>query len=187
MDKRICFLYTETTGLHQTHEPVSKKNLYTCARMVTMNYVIGTYGITGFVEELKIRHIIKPRCMYIPESTVKFHGITQDTAIAKGIDPVDVLTELKENLKNVHVIVSHNIDFHIKTVLAEAVKYNIQMPDLSKYIIIDTISFFHDYDYIKLSDLATKLAIKKIPDANIEIIMVVFFKLYEKFKKQTLN
>ena len=184
MDKRICFIYTETTGLHQTHEPVSKKNLHSYARMVTINYIIGTYNSTGFVEELKIRHIIKPRCMYIPESTVKFHGITQAIATAQGIDPSDVLTELKANLKNVHIIVSHNIDFHLKTILAESVKYNIQMPDLSKYIIIDTISFFHDYGYIKLSELANKLAIKKKPDANVEIIMIVFFKLYEKFKKQ---
>ena len=41
MHKRICFLYTETTGLHQSNYPVSKKKLYTFARMVSINYIIG--------------------------------------------------------------------------------------------------------------------------------------------------
>ena len=43
MDKRICFLYTETTGLHQTNETITKKNLFCFARLVVLNYEIGVY------------------------------------------------------------------------------------------------------------------------------------------------
>ena len=39
--KRICFLYTETNGLHKSNDDVEKKNLYYYARLVTLNYEIG--------------------------------------------------------------------------------------------------------------------------------------------------
>jgi hypothetical protein len=43
MYKRLCFIYTETTGLHQTNKDVSKKELFNYARMVTLNYIIGYF------------------------------------------------------------------------------------------------------------------------------------------------
>lgn len=185
MYKRICFLYTETTGLHQTNYPVSKKKLYTFARMVSLNYIIGYLKDNEFVQEKKVRKIVKPRCMYIPEETVEYHGITQEIAKSQGIDPELIINELKEDFKTVDIVVSHNIDFHVKTIQAEAVKYNISL-DFSNFIIVDTISFYHSYGFAKLKELAAKLSIKDIPesnDNNVELIKNVFFKLYIKFQK----
>ncbi len=185
MYKRICFLYTETTGLHQTNEDVSKKKLFSYARMVTLNYQIGYVKDGEFVQELSVKQIVKPRCMHIPEETICFHGITQEIANSKGVDPEELVRKLKDDLKSVNIIVSHNIDFHLKTILAEALRYNIQI-DFNNYIIIDTISFSHDYGFLKLKDLAIKLGIKNIKetnDANLELITSVFFKLYKKFQK----
>ena len=34
MTRRICYLYTETNGLHELDENVSKKNLFGFARLV---------------------------------------------------------------------------------------------------------------------------------------------------------
>jgi len=185
MYKRICFIYTETTGLHQTTENVSKKKLFEFARMVSLNYEIGTIKNNEFVQEIKTRKIVKPRSMVIPEQTIKFHGITQVIANQIGTDPEDIINQFKTEIKNVDIIVSHNVDFHLKTILAEAVRYNINL-DLSGFVIVDTISFYHNYEYIKLKDLGTKLSIKNISESNennVELIKNIFLKLYVKFKK----
>ena len=185
MYKRICFIYTETTGLHHTNEPVSKKKLFEFARMVSLNYEIGFVKNNEFIQEIKVRQIVKPRCMVIPEETIGFHGITQQIANKKGKDPEELISQFKTDLKNVDIIVSHNVDFHLKTILSESVRYNINL-DFSNYVIVDTINFYHSYGFIKLKDLATKLSLKNIPesnDNNVELIKNVFLKLYVKFKK----
>lgn len=185
MYKRICFLYTETTGLHQSNYPVSKKKLYTFARMVSLNYEIGYLKDNEFIQEKKVRKIIKPRCMYIPEETIEYHGITQEIANKKGIDPEVVINELKDDLKTVDIVISHSIDFHLKTILAEAVRYNISL-DFNNYVIVDTINFYHSYGFLKLKELGAKLSIKNIPESNennVELIKNVFLKLYVKFAK----
>jgi DNA polymerase III epsilon subunit-like protein len=185
MDKRICFLYTETNGLHKTNDEITKKNLFSFARLVVLNYEIGVVTNDEYIQEKKVKFIIKPRCMIIPDETVEYHGITQDKANAKGKDPEEVLNIFKTDLKNVDILVSHSVDFHLKTVLAESLKYNISI-DFNKIIIIDTISFYHSFGFIKLKDLALKLKIKDIPENNknnVELIKNIFFKLYSKFKK----
>lgn len=184
MYKRICFLYTETTGLHQTQEDVNKKKLFCYARMVTLNYEIGYYKDGEFVQEKKVRQIVKPRCMNIPEETIAYHGITQKRANKNGIDPEELILAFKNDIKFVDIIVSHNVDFHFKTILAEALRYNILL-DLNNYIVIDTISFFHNYGFIKLKDLAEKLSIKNIQEKskyNVDLIRDIFLKLYTNFE-----
>jgi len=182
MYKRICFIYTETTGLHQTNKDVSKKELFNYARMVSLNYIIGYYKDKEFVEEKRVRSIVKPRAMYIPKETEQYHGISQEYALANGIDPSIIIKKLKDDIMDVNVMVSHNVDFHLRTILAEAVRYNIML-DFSSYLIIDTINFHHTDNYIKLKDLVTKLKLKTSSDDTVENIKNVFFKLYKKFEK----
>lgn len=183
MEKKICVIYTETTGLHQTTKDVSKKELFNFARLVVLNYEIGYVQGKLFVQEKKVRMIVRPRNMVIPKDTEQFHGITQEYAMENGTDPMEIINTFKTDIKKVNVIVSHNIEFHLKTILAEAVRYNI-MIDFADYIIIDTISFYHDYGFIKLKDLAIKLfANKQIPEDKVEMIKMVFLKLYKKFEK----
>lgn len=189
MTKKILVLHTETTGLHENEsESVSKKNLYTFARLVKLSYHINTYD--GNFENVvpTISRIIKPHTININNST-KYHNITQDDAIANGIDIYTVLNEFISHLKICHVIVSHNINFHLKTILAEAVRFNIVI-DVSKYTIIDTNTFFHNYDIntkefsqgnITLDGLAKKLKIKITTD-KLELINLVFTKLYKQYE-----
>jgi DNA polymerase III epsilon subunit-like protein len=182
MDKQICFIYTETNGLHKTDESVSKKKLYCFARMVCLNYEIGYFKNNEFIQEKKVRFIVKPRCMTITDETTAFHGITQQVANDTGSDIEYILKSFKEDIKSVDVIVSHNIDFHLRTILAEAVKYNFLI-DFKNYIIIDTLSFYHNYGYLKLKELAKKLKITDDLDNNLELIKNVFLKLYVKYQK----
>jgi hypothetical protein len=84
------------------------------------------------------------------------------------------------DLKKVDYIITHNVDFHLKTVIAEYVRYNIP-PEFFKYKIIDIVSFNHNYKYPKLKDLAENLKIKNITKkTNLELIFSIFFKLIKK-------
>lgn len=188
MHKNICFIYTETTGLHKTDEEITKKNLFNFARLVVLNYELGHYKDDTYIQDKQVRVIIKPNCFIIPDETFVFHGITQKYANKKGKDLEETLLTFKNDLKNVDVIVSHNINFHLKTIIAETYKCNIQL-DFNNFIIIDTINFYHTYDFIKLITLAQKLSIKNILEdtPKIDIIRVVFFKLYKKFKKSCIT
>ena len=181
MNKRICVLYTETNGLHKTNDDITKKNLFCFARLVVLNYEIGIIEDGYYTQEKLIRQIIKPRCMIIHEETIQYHGITQEIAEQEGMDPEQALIIFKNDIKNVDIIISHNVKFHFNTIIAESLKYNLPI-DFNEKIIIDTVSFYHDYGYIKLKDLAQKLKIKEISKNNIELIRTVFFKLYSKFK-----
>jgi hypothetical protein len=58
MDKRICFLYTETNGLHKTSDDITKKNLFNFARLVVLNYEIGTVNNGEYTVEQNIKQII---------------------------------------------------------------------------------------------------------------------------------
>ena len=186
--KKICFLYTETTGLHNSYKPVSKKELYNLARMVSLNYEIGYLEDSTYIQEKAVRIIAKPRTMFIPKETEVFHNISQELALKEGTDPEEIIHTLKNDLEEykVSILVSHNVDFHLKTILGEVVRYNVIL-DVSKYIIIDTVSFYHSYGMIKLKELATKLKVKDIPENTSEypeLIRNVFFKLYKKFTKE---
>ena len=183
MPNRLCIIHTETNGLHKINENVSKKNLYNFSRLVVLNYEIGYIENNEYIIEKTERIIIKPNCMYINENTIKYHGITQEYALENGIEPSIAIKKFIEDIKQTNIIISHNINFHLRTILAEAVRYNIQI-NLISYIIIDTISFFHNFGFIKMKDLADKLMIKEINEKNnIELIRDIFFRLYYKFEK----
>ena len=180
--RKFCILYTETNGLHTTNDDVSKKNLYSFARLVSLNYEIGYRENNKFVSIKKVRSIIKPRCMYINEDSSKIHNITMEIADKEGLEIESVLDNFLKDLSDVTIIISHNIEFHLKTVIAEMVRYNKSF-NFSNYILIDTISFFHTYSFPKLKFLFDQLIKKKKETSNIEMIKQCFMKLYNDYEK----
>ena len=182
MTKKICMLYTQTNGLHDTCDNVSKKNLYAFARLVVINYEIGYRSNNTFISEKKVRKIVKPNCMFINDNSIAFHGITNEIANNEGEDIINILNGFINDLEKGCVIVSHNVEFHINTLLAEYVRYNIKI-NLNNYIIIDTISFYHTLSFPKLNILYKYL----FPDNNENIdnltkIKNCFLKLYNDFE-----
>ena len=180
---KLCFFHTDTNNLHQTNDDVSKKNLYCFARLVKLSYEIGYMKNNKFISEKKVEQIVKPRAMHISDEAINIHGITQKEAEEKGIDPEIIMNQFKDDIKKVNFIISHSIDFHLKTLIAEALRYNI-MIDYNKYIIIDTMSFYHSHEYIKLKVLNKKLLNDKTNN-NIDMIRNIFFKLYNDYKTNT--
>ena len=186
MTNKVCIIYTETNGLHKTNENVSKKNLYAFARLVVLNYIIGYRNQNKeFIIEQNIRKIIKPRCMYI--NNTDFHGITNDIANTNGIEIENVLNEFNNDIKDINIIISHNIDFHLKTLLAEYVRYNIKI-NITNKIIIDTISFYHKLDFPKLIVLYSELFPKnKKKKDNLTKIKECFLELYNQYEQSIIN
>jgi DNA polymerase III epsilon subunit-like protein len=183
MTKTICFLYTSTNGLHLTNNIINKKNLYLFARPVMIQYIIGTVKDNLFTEIKNIKMICKPRCMHISDESISYHGITNEYALTNGIDPEECINTFLNDIKKIDIIISHNLNFHLKTIIAEALKYNINI-DFTKYILIDTINFHHNYNFINLENLAINLRIKEIDNkSKLELTRDVFFKLYSKYIK----
>lgn len=185
MTKLICFLYTETNGLHNTNDDVSKKNIFEFGRLVTLNYIIGKREGDTFIEIKKVREILKPKCINFNEEAVKIHGITQKKADKKGVDNCVVMNNLLRDLEKVSVIVSHNLPFHIKTLQVECFRTCTYI-NFDKYILIDTVNFFHKYEFLKLKDLSKKVLGKSYTDKkqkfNTTIIKEIFLELYSQYE-----
>jgi len=183
MTKKICFIHTETTGLHELmNDKVYKKNLFGFARMVSFSWIIATKE-DGIIK--KEQFIIKPRCLHIPEDCVKFHGISQEIALDKGTEIEDVLVKFTTDLNGVDIISSHGLEFHLKTVQAELVRYN-RAIDFNKFLLIDTNSFNHNISPSTLINISEVYLKKKIKDKKdiINIISELFFKLYNDYETQ---
>jgi DNA polymerase III epsilon subunit-like protein len=180
MTKKVCFIHTDTTGLHEiTGEKITKKNLYGFARMVTLSWIIAYKKDDEYIVEKKQRYIIKPRCMHIPESTVQYHGITQEIAENKGVDIEYVFDEFAKDIAQVRIIISHSLEFHMNTIQSELVRYNKPI-NFSKYLLIDINSFNHAITPATLTNIYTKICNKNIEKKSktIDAICELFFKLY---------
>ena len=187
MSKKICILYTCTNGLHSTEEKVSKKNMYAIARLISLTYSIGYYDndTNKYIEEKKVSKILKPKSIHFNKEAQSFHKITLDRAIKEGIDNKEIMEEFKNDLKDVKIIISHSLEFHIKSIQAECFRSCVCI-EFNKFILIDTMSFQHNYSFPKLVDLESKLKLKKADD-NINKIANIFGSLYLTYKKELVS
>jgi hypothetical protein len=175
---QICFIYTDTNGLHKSNDFVCTKKLYKYARLIAIHYIIGEYNST-FTQIMNKSIILKPKTINFDQTAMKFHKITYEDAINKGIDNVKAIQELKNDLKNVNIIVGHSLPFHIKAIQVECFRTAIDI-NFNKFINIDMMSFAHKLDYPKLKDLVIKYNINKELN-QIEQYRDLFFVLYKEY------
>ena len=174
--KKICFVYTDTNGLHNTDENVSTKNLYNFARLIALYYSIGTYENGVYTEIKRCSKIIKPDTINFNNVAIKIHNITMERAKTEGILNTIVISDFKEDLKDVEVIVSHSLPFYLKSIQVECFRSAINI-DFSKFILIDTLTFRHSYSFPKLNVLVKNLKLNNI--SQLDNIIQVFIKLYD--------
>ena len=190
MPRLVCFIYTQTNGLHQSNEYVSKKNMFEFARPVSLSYIIGYKQGKEFTVTKKESFIFKPDCLTISEESEKIHNISYEMAEKEGVSPEEIMNTLKKDLKNISVIVSHNLPFHIKALQVECFRNCVSI-DFSNYILIDTINFHHKLEFPKLKDLAKEILKKDYSDKkssyNLTLIKKCFLKLYSKYEKSILS
>jgi len=164
--------------------------MFEFARPVSLHYIIGYRQGNEFNEIKKEQFIFKPDCLTISKESIKIHKITLDKAEKKGIPPCDIMNTLKTDLKNVSVIVSHNLSFHIKALQVECFRNCVNI-EFGNHILIDTINFDHDLEYPKLKSLAKIVLKKDYSDKkqsyNLQIIKKCFLKLYDQYEKSILS
>ena len=177
---KICFLYTDTNGLHKTNDYVSTKNLYKFARLIAIHYMIGDYNGT-FKSSMNKNLILKPKTIYFDKVAQSFHKITMEDAESKGIENNKAITELKNDLADVKIIIGHSLPFHIKAIQSECFRTAIDI-NFGKYILIDMSSFGHSYDYPKLADMLVKYNINK-KLCQLEQYRDLFLILYNNYVK----
>ncbi len=157
---KICFIYTDTNGLHKTNDFVSTKNLYKFARLIAIHYMIGEYNNTSITNQKFVDIILKPNTIYFDKVAQSFHNITMEDASSKGIDNNIAITDLKNDLSDVKIIIGYSLPFHIKAIQSECFRTAIDI-NFGKYILIDMMSFGHSYEHPKFADMLVKYNINK--------------------------
>jgi len=121
---------TETTGLFPRNIAPEQFELYNNSRMVEIAWELYTSeGI--FIN--KESYVIKPDDYIIPESVIAIHGITNEIAHETGVNITNVLDRLETVLKDVNIVVAHNISFDNAIVLSELYRHNFKSDGLNKY------------------------------------------------------
>jgi hypothetical protein len=170
-------------------ENVSKKNMFEFARPVVLHYIIGYLKDNQFHEVKKEKLVFKPKHLVISEISTSIHGYDKKKAEKKGQDPETIMKKLKGDLKNVNVIVSHSLSFHLKALQVECFRTCVDI-DFSNYLLIDIMSFYHKKEYPKLKDLSKEYLKKDFSDKkssyNLVIIKKIFLKLYKEYEKECL-
>lgn len=182
---KVCFIYTHTNGIHETIEPVSKKNIFEFARLIQLKYSIGTFKSNNYNELIKEKYILKPKSINFNKNAENIHGISQKKAHKKGHDNSHVMNQFKKNLEGVQIIVGHNLNFHLKSIQVELFRTCVNI-DFNNYILIDLMDFNRN-NSISLFNLSKKYNIDE-KYSDIKLLKKLFPIIYlEYLDKETNN
>lgn len=117
----IMVIDTETTGLFQRNANPENFELFNTARMVEIAWDIYTPSGDLISRE---SYIIKPDGFTIPQTAINIHGITNELAESIGVHIENVFERLEIVLKDVAIIVAHNLSYDNAIILAELYRLN---------------------------------------------------------------
>lgn len=181
MSNKVCFIYTNTNGLHNTDEFVSKKNMFEFARLIELKYSIGYYDSNNkYIEEIKEKLILKPTCINFNKKAQDIHKISYDKADTKGKNNIFIMNKFKNDLKNVSIIIGHNLNFHIKAIQVELFRTYTYI-DFNNYILVDLLNL--NYNNTSLINLAKKYNINTEKYKDLKLIKKLFIPIYNDYIK----
>jgi hypothetical protein len=99
----------------------------------------------------------------------------------KGVDNNIAITELKNDLNDVKIIIGYSLPFHIKAIQSECFRTAIDI-NFGKYILIDMMSFGHCYEHPKFADMLVKYNINK-KSCQLDQYKDLFLMLYSNYVK----
>lgn len=115
---RALFFDTETTGLPKQRNISASQDASIWPDPVSISWIV--------TEESKIfrakSFIIKPSMWTIPQESINIHGISQEMAEKNGVDINHVLGEFIRDLRQVDIVIAHNIDFDKNVIIAATIK-----------------------------------------------------------------
>jgi DNA polymerase-3 subunit epsilon len=112
----------ETTGLPKRilHPQWNRyTNDYSSVRIVSIAWIVIDASNANEIE--KAYYIVKPMNYLIPEESIRIHGITQEHALANGIELVKVCGYIEKTMKTYacNTLIAHNIQFDVHVVCEE--------------------------------------------------------------------
>jgi len=117
---RVLVFDTETTGLPKT-KIINPDTLNLWPYIVQFSYVIYDTILNDIVETcdsiVKLEHGIT-----IPEDSIKIHGITNESSQKNGIDVDLILEDFFYHLRNVDLLVGHNVSFDVNMIKVELLR-----------------------------------------------------------------
>jgi DNA polymerase III epsilon subunit-like protein len=118
---RVLVFDTETTGLPKS-KIMNPDTLNLWPHIVQFSYVIYDTILNDIVETsdsiVKLKDEIS-----IPEDSTKIHGITNESSRKNGINVEVILNEFFCNLRNVDLLVGHNVSFDINMIKVELLRF----------------------------------------------------------------
>lgn len=117
---RVLVFDTETTGLPKS-KIINPDTLNLWPHVVQFSFVVYDTSINDIIKSCD--SIVKlDKDVIIPEETTKIHGITNKISRIKGIKFETILDEFFYSLRNVDILVGHNISFDINMVKVEILR-----------------------------------------------------------------
>jgi DNA polymerase III epsilon subunit-like protein len=127
---KVLLFDTETTGLPET-KIISQDTLNKWPHIVQFSYIIFDINKNDIIETKDF--IIKiPENINISSESTAIHGITNEMT-EKGININEVLKEFFDNLRNVDLLVGHNIEFDINMLYIELLRIIYYQENISSY------------------------------------------------------
>ena len=118
---RVLVFDTETTGLPKS-KIINPDTLNLWPHIVQFSYVIYDTALNDIVESKDTIVKIKDG-ITIPEDSIKIHGITNEISQKNGINIEFILNEFFYHLRNVDLLVGHNISFDINMIKVELLRF----------------------------------------------------------------
>ena len=129
----------EATGL------IKKRGLTPSSKHIIMfpnivQFSWGLYTESGECKQIK-DYVIKPNNWTVGES-VRYHGISQERALAEGVDIKDALTDYENDIDNhCSLLVCHNMTFDKTVVVSELMRLNMTVNNVKECCtMLDTIN-----------------------------------------------
>ena len=117
---RVLVFDTETTGLPGSRI-INPDTLKLWPHIVQFSYVIYDTDLSDIVQSSDDIIRVKDEII-IPEESTKIHGITNEISKAKGLHISIVLKDFFDNLRNVDLLIGHNVSFDINMVKVEVLR-----------------------------------------------------------------
>ena len=118
---RVLVFDTETTGLPKS-KIMNPDTLNLWPHTVQFSYVIYDTNLNDII--VSNDSIVKLKDeITIPEDSIKIHGITNESSHKNGINIELILNEFFSHLRNVDLLVGHNISFDINMIKVELLRF----------------------------------------------------------------
>jgi len=118
---RILVFDTETTGLPEKNASILEVDKW--PHIIQLSYLI--YDTINNKIETFYDFIINIHDNIISDESIKLHKITKEKSNNEGLCIRDVLNKFNSDIKNVDLLVAHNISFDKRIIMVECIRNNI--------------------------------------------------------------